>query len=299
MMTILKCEMVDVGDEVQALTSDSAAGRRNVFLHLLFRLRLSVVLACIACLPVTAAAAFDHAHQKWDMLTKKHVFLINDGGASQVDYAGFKAQRASLKAHLDEIAAVSTDEYNNFTKDQKLAFLINAYNAYTVEFILTKYPDIESIKDLGSFFSSPWKKTLFPLLGELRSLDEIEHGLIREPDVFDDPRIHMAVNCASVGCPALRNEAYVAQRLDAQMDDAVRRFLSDRSRNRADAKGLQVSSILKWYAHDFEMKAGSVANWLAAYAQQLSDDAQIQAAVQNAALRVRYLKYDWTLNDRR
>lgn len=173
------------------------------------------------------------------------------------------------------------------------------YNAYTIDFVLSEYPNIDSIKELGSLFSSPWKKKLFPLFGEKRSLDEIEHGMIRKPGDFDDPRIHMAVNCASIGCPALRDEAFVAQQLDTQLEDGVRRFLGDSSRNRADEKGLWVSKIFDWYAVDFKKQSGSVAKWLAAYAKELSSDSQVRAAVTKGSLRVRYLDYDWALNDRR
>ncbi len=246
-----------------------------------------------------AQAAFDHSHAKFDALLKQHVTWISSGGASEIDYAAIKRDPSLLKSYLAEISAVTSEQYRGFSQPQKLAFLINAYNAYTIDFILTEYPDIESIKDLGSLFSSPWKKKLFALLGEKRSLDEIEHGMIREPGRFDDPRIHMAVNCASIGCPALRDEAFVAERLDAQLDDSVRRFLGDRSRNRADKKELWVSKIFDWYAEDFEKQAGSVAKWLARYAEQLSDDSQVRAAVASASLRVRFLDYDWALNDRR
>lgn len=246
-----------------------------------------------------AQAAFDHSHAKFDALLKQHVTWISSGGASEIDYAAIKRDPSLLKSYLAEISAVTSEQYRGFSQPQKLAFLINAYNAYTIDFILTEYPDIESIKDLGSLFSSPWKKRLFPLLGEKRSLDDIEHDMIRKPGDFDDPRIHMAVNCASVGCPALRNEAYVAKRLDAQLDDAVNRFLSDRSRNRADDKGLWVSKIFDWYAGDFEKQSGSVAAWLAPHAAELSEDPAVRAGIAAASLRIRYLDYDWSLNDLR
>lgn len=261
-------------------------------------LMVAVMLA-FALFSPGVQAAFDHSHATLDALLKQHVVWISDGGASQIDYAAIKREPSALKDYLAEVAAVTLQQYRGFSRPEKLAFLINAYNAYTIDFVLTGYPDIKSIRDLGSLFSSPWKKRLFPLLGKKRSLDGIEHGMIREPGVFDDPRIHMAVNCASIGCPALRNEAYVAQRLDTQIDDAVRRFLGDRSRNRADQKGLWVSKIFDWYAEDFEKQAGSVAAWLAPYAGQLSDEPQIQSALANRSLRVRYLDYDWTLNDLR
>ena len=246
---------------------------------------------------VPAQAAFDHGHGGFDALLRQHVVLISDGTASEVDYAAFQSKRAALQAYLSELAAVSPGEYDAFNRDQKLAFLINAYNAYTIDFILTRYPDIESIRELGTLFNNAWKKRLFPLLGEKRTLDEIEHEMIRKPGDFDDPRIHMAVNCASIGCPALRNEAFVASRLDEQLNDATKRFLSDRSRNRADAKALRVSKIFDWYDEDFINHSGSVAQWLASYAAQLSDDPEIQQAVRAGSLRVRHLDYDWALND--
>ena len=281
--------------QYRALSCVFVSLRRKVLaVSLLFAL---VLLATLAA--GSAHAAFDHSHSRLDSLLGQHVVWIADGHASQVDYAAIKRDPSLLKGYLNEIAAVSSDEYRGFSKPQQLAFLINAYNAYTIDFILTEYPDLESIKDLGSFFSSPWKKRLFPLLGEKRSLDEIEHGMIREPGVFDDPRIHMAVNCASIGCPALRDEAFVAERLDAQLEDGVRRFLGDRSRNRADEKALWVSKIFDWYAVDFEKKSGSVAKWLARYAEQLSSDPQVQSSVSSASLRVRHLDYDWALNNRR
>ena len=274
-------------------------GARLCSALLRWTLALSAVLFVTGLFTTGAQAAFDHGHAKFDALLKQHVTWISNGGASQVDYAAIKRDPSLLKGYLDEIAAVSNEEYADFAKPQQLAFLINAYNAYTIEFVLTEYPNIESIKELGSLFSSPWKKKLFPLLGEKRSLDEIEHGMIRKPGDFDDPRIHMAVNCASIGCPALRDEAFAAERLDMQLEDGVRRFLGDSSRNRADQKGLWVSKIFDWYAVDFKKQSGSVAKWLAPYAEQLGSDAQIRAAVASGSLRVRHLDYDWALNDRR
>jgi hypothetical protein len=246
-----------------------------------------------------AQAAFDHSHAKFDTLLQRHVVWTRNGVASEVDYAAINRDRSLLRDYLAEVAAVTNEEYRDFTRSEQLAFLINAYNAYTIDFVLTKYPDIDSIRDLGSLFNSPWKKRFFPLLGEKRSLDEIEHGMIRKPGDFDEPRIHMAVNCASVSCPALRDEAFVSERLDTQLEDSVRRFLGDSSRNRADENGLWVSKIFDWYAVDFKKQAGSVAKWLAAYAEQLSNDPKIRAGVASASLRIRHLDYEWALNDRR
>lgn len=248
-----------------------------------------------------ALAAFDHRHAAWDALVKKHVFPIDNGVATQVHYAAFKRDRAALKTYLDALSAVPQSEFNSWSKPEQLAFLINAYNAFTVELILTRYPDLESIQDFGKFFNNPWKKKFFNLFGKPATLDEVEHGLIRAEGVYDDPRIHMAVNCASIGCPALRNEAFVAQRLDEQLEDGVRRFLSDRSRNRLNRGVLEVSKIFDWYGKDFTKGfrgARTVETFLAAYAPQLSDKTDEQQRIREAKARLKFLDYDWALNDR-
>lgn len=245
-----------------------------------------------------AAAAFDHSHAQWDGLLVKHVSWTAAGHASVVDYKGMQGDRKALKEYLAALSRVTQQEYDSWTKPQRLAFLIDAYNAFTVDLILTRYPDLKSIKDLGSLIQSPWKKRFFELLGKPRTLDELEHGIIRAPGAFDDPRIHMAVNCASIGCPALRPEAFVAEKLDQQLEDSVQRFLSDRGRNRAEADALRVSKIFDWYGDDFAVKAGSVANWLARYADSLTADPAVQRNIREAKLPVRFLDYDWMLNAR-
>ncbi|MCP5159180.1 MAG: DUF547 domain-containing protein [Gammaproteobacteria bacterium] len=247
------------------------------------------------------ALAFDHRHADWDALLKQHVVLISEGHASQVDYAGFKADRAVLKSYLDALSAVNESDYRRWSKSQQLAFLINAYNAFTVELILTRYPDLKSIKELGSVFQSPWKKAFFTLLGQERSLDDIEHGLIRAPGRFDEPRIHVAVNCASIGCPMLRNEAFVASSLDTQLEDSMRRFLADHSRNRFDAanKTLLVAKIFDWYQDDFKngyQGFSSLDATFARYADVLGDTPLAQDAIRKGGLKIRYLDYDWALN---
>ena len=248
------------------------------------------------------AIPFDQGHTGWQGLLQRHVVVAADGTRSAVDYAAMQADRAAFDAYLAQISAVSEATFSRWTKDQRLAFLINAYNAFTIELILTRYPDLNSIRDLGSTFSSPWKESFFTLLGSRRSLDEIEHGLIRKPGAFDDPRVHFALVCASVGCPMLRNEAYVAERLDAQLDDGMRRFLADRTRNRYDPAGrrLEVSQIFDWYGGDFAQGHrgfNSVAATLALFAGELADQAADQAAIRAESVPIEFLDYDWRLND--
>jgi hypothetical protein len=249
--------------------------------------------------PLNSHAAFDHSHAPWNALLKKHVVWIAEGKASQVDYAGFANDKSALQAYLASVAQVTRQDYDSFTSPQKLAFLINIYNARTVELILTGYPDVKSIKDLGSLLTSPWKKKFFRLFGEEKSLDEIEHGLIRAPGVFDEPRIHMAVVCASVGCPALRDEAFVAERLDAQLEDNVNRFLSDHNRNRYNkgSQTLEVSKIFDWYGKDFAARFGSVGGFLVQHARQLASNDDEERALRGGKPKISFLDYDWRLND--
>lgn len=248
----------------------------------------------LALLPVLAQASFDHA--AWDSLVRRHVVPIQQGASTQVDYAAFAQDRAALKRYLDALGAVSRAQFDSWGKPDQLAFLINAYNAWTLELILTKYPDLTSIKDLGSLLNSPWKKRFIPLLGETRSLDDLEHGLIRGSGRYGEPRIHFAVNCASIGCPALRAEAFVGSKLEAQLADATRAFLADRSRNRFEGGCMQVSMIFKWYREDFERASGTLGRWLATQSPALGLADPQARALAEGSIDIDFLDYDWRLN---
>ncbi|MCP5420476.1 MAG: DUF547 domain-containing protein [Gammaproteobacteria bacterium] len=263
---------------------------------------LLALLFLVTGLANHSVLAFDQQHLRWDALLKKHVVWIAQGTASRVDYAGFQQDENTLRNYLQTLSAVSRQEFSAWSKPQQLAFLINAYNAFTIELILTRYPNLESIKDLGSLLRSPWKQRFFTLLGEHRNLDEIEHGMIRAKGVYDEPRIHVAVVCASIGCPALRDEAYVAQRLDAQLEDSFKRFLADRSRNRYNATSgqLEVSKIFDWYREDFSSgyrEFTSLPQVFARYADTLADEDGIRQRIRAEQADIVFLKYDWKLND--
>ncbi len=258
---------------------------------------LAFVLALLMGASSWAQSGVDHSHAAWDALVKRHVKWLPDNKQSRVDYAAFKADRAALQQVLAAYSAVTPTSFDGWSKPQQMAFLINAYNAFTVELILGKYPDLKSIKDLGSFVQSPWKKKFFRLLGEERTLDWIEHEQLRPNHA--DPRVHAAVNCASIGCPALRNEAFTADKLEAQLDDGMQRFMADRSRNRVRDGRLEVSLIFKWFREDFEKGHKGFAKLedvFARYAAALSDDAGDQAKLRAKALPVAFLDYDWSLN---
>lgn len=270
----------------------------------------ALLLAAALCLcPV--AHAFDHSHAAWDALVKRHVKLVDGGKASQVRYADFARDRAALKAYLAEVSRVGEAEFGGWPKAQQMAFLVNAYNAWTVELILTKYPDLKSIRDLGNIvFNSPWKKKFFTLLGRESYLDQVEHEILRKPGAYDEPRVHYAVNCASLGCPMLREEAFVAARLDAQLEEQARRFLSDRTRNRFDPRTgkLEVSEIFKWFKEDWTSGYRGIGGgpavtsreqYFARYADLLADSPADRRLVAEGKAPIAHLDYDWSLNDAR
>jgi hypothetical protein len=232
------------------------------------------------------AQAFDHSHGAWGALLERHVLVLEGGNASRVRYAGMASERAQLERYLDTLSRVPRAEFDAWPREERMAFLINAYNAFTVEKILLRYPDIRSIWDYGKLFGNPFKDQFFSLLGRRASLDWIEHDMLRK--AYRDARVHYALNCASVACPMLRAEAYVAARLDAQLEDQARRFLSDGTRNRYRDGRLEVSRIFDWYKEDFEPRG----EYFARYASLLGGDA---AAVR--AARITFLDYDWALND--
>ena len=171
------------------------------------RVRLVLMLALASMLGAgNAWAQFDHKHAAWDVLLKKHVRWLADHRQSRVDYAGLRADRDALARVLDAYSAVPAIDFEGWTKPQQMAFLINAYNAYTIALVLRRYPDLKSIKDLGSLIESPWRKKFFTLLGEPRHLDWIEHDQLRRR--YRDWRIHAASGASrtcSRGTPASKS----------------------------------------------------------------------------------------------
>lgn len=261
-------------------------------------------LALVASLPAvpaadpastTPTAAFE---QGLSALLSRHVRWNAAGTATSVDYAGVRRDREVLQLLLDQSSGVAGAAFAAWSLAARQAFLVNAYNLWTLALIADAPPETESIRDLGSWFRSPWKRAFIPLLGATRSLDDIEHDLLRGAPDFNEPRIHFAVNCASIGCPALRPEAYGATRWEAQLDDQTRRFLRDRTRNRVLERAplsLGISAIFDWYGDDFE-PAGGVSGFLARYPDALGLTADETVALREGAARIEFLDYDWRLN---
>lgn len=260
---------------------------------------LMILLTALTCSPAWADA---FRHDAWDALLRQNVVRLRDGQATGVDYAGMGADQQRLSGYLDAVSAVTQAQFDAWLPNEQLAFLINAYNAWTVQLVLTAYPGIESIRDLGSLLKSPWRKKFIPLLGRTRSLDDIEHTMIRGSGRYHEPRIHFAVNCASIGCPALRAEAFRGDRLGAQLENQTRLFLSDRSRNGRVGDTLRVSPIFKWYREDFEQGWHGLKDlraFLAAYAGVLGLSDADATELRAGGMRVEFGDYDWQLNDQR
>lgn len=234
-------------------------------------------IGLILLLPSTAWSASNHQIFA-ELLTK-----YNHSG--EVDYAGFKREETRLDAYLEDLAKIDPD---SLARDERFAFYVNAYNAWTIKLILSGYPGVESIKDLGSFFKSPWKKKFVKLDGKITTLDSIEHDILRPQ--FKDPRVHVAVNCASKGCPPLWGEPFSGSRLDAQLNAATRAFVNNPRFNRLEKNTLFVSSIFKWFSEDFN---DDIIGFFEQYASPKLKNAII---TRRSSLEVEYLDYDWSLN---
>ena len=202
-----------------------------------------------------------------------------------VDYQGFKKEEGKLDRYL---RILEKTDPKTLSRKEQFAFYIDAYNAWTIKLILSGYPGIKSIKDLGSLFKSPWKKKIARIDGDVISLDNIEHDILRPR--FKDPRIHFVVNCASKSCPPLRSEPYEGDVLDNQLTEMAKTFINAPERNHLQRNTLYVSSIFKWYSEDFN---DDIVGFFTKYAQgELRDGLKKHAG----EIEVEYLDYDWTLN---
>ena len=249
---------------------------------------LVFVLVSVLLAPAANAActSIDHSHAAWTAILAR---WVRDG---RVDYRGLKREGgAQLSAYLDTLSGACASDYEHWTRDQRIAFWINAYNAFTIRQILDHYP-ISSIRKIGLLPGAAFRREFIPmegLKGGRVSLDDIEHRTLRSD--FKEPRIHFALVCAARSCPPLRSEAYRASDLDRQLDDQTRTFLRNQGMNRLDAatSTLYLSSIFEWFRGDFETAAGSLASFVLRY---MGDK-----RVTGTDVRVKFLEYDWSLNE--
>lgn len=246
-----------------------------------------------------SASAAPPNHTLWNQLLQKNVISLKTGISTSVNYKGMAQSREDLLGYLKRLSSVTKVEFERWDSAVQLAFLINAYNAWTIELVLTKYPNLQSIKDLGGFFTSPWRKNFIPMFGKNVSLDYIERQLIFGKNGYSNPRVHFALNCASKGCPTLRKEAYTGAKLERQLENQAQLFLSDFSRNRFNGKELEVSSIFKWYRSHFEggeMGFHSLHDFLVLYADNLSVPKEHVSQLTSKKMDIKFLEYDWRLN---
>ncbi len=233
-------------------------------------------------------------HSLWTILLQKHV--TQDG---TVNYKGFIEDKEAFDNYL-QILSNNPPDKKTWSEDEQLAYWINVYNAYTVKLIVDHYP-LKSIKDIKNgipFINSVWDIKFFSIGGEEMTLNDVEHTMIRKE--FNEPRIHFAVNCASFSCPALLNEAYIAERLDEQLTEQTRIFLADTGKNNlSDSNTIVISNIFKWYSTDFtnagwwsrlfggKNRTGNLVKYITPY----TDTPLTKKTT------VKFMKYDWSLNE--
>lgn len=220
--------------------------------------------------------AFDHQHQAWTDFTSRYV--VKD----KFDYQAAASKQGQVAEYLNSVKAVDKASFGEWSEQERLAFLINLYNAATIDLVLKHYP-IDSIREINN--GEPWKLKVVDVFGKMVSLDHLEHQMIRK--WFAEPRIHFAVNCASVGCPSLRNEAYVAKRLDRQLEQQTREFLLDEKHNSVQQNSVVLSSLFDWYGEDFVKQSGSLEKFIVAYLPEAKGKS------------IRFGDYDWSLNSTR
>jgi hypothetical protein len=210
---------------------------------------------------------------------------VRDG---RVDYAGLRGDSGGLDGWLAAAAKVPEAAFQGWPRAERLAFLVNLYNAATLRLILDHYP-LESIRKIGPVWdpNKAWKLPVVAVFGRTVSLNQIEHEMIRP--VFKEPRVHFALVCAAKGCPPLRSEAYAADRLEAQLDDQAKVFLGQRAKNRTEAaiRTAYLSPIFKWYMEDFGGSKAAVLRFLKPWFPA------------GDGWAVEWTDYDWTLNEER
>ena len=218
-------------------------------------------------------------HSLYGELLNKYV---KDG---VVDYRGFKKDEALLDQYLEVLENI---EVNSLSRDEQFAFYLNTYNSWTIKLILRAYPGIKSIKDLGNIFKSPWEKKIVRINGDIITLDDIEHKILRAK--FKDPRVHFAVNCASKSCPPLISAPYRGSTLSQQLDESTRAFVNDPKSNYLKGNKLYVSKIFKWFPEDFN---DDVIGFVVQYAE---GDFKRELEAKKDNTKITYLYYDWSLN---
>ncbi len=266
----------------QANLLTGTGSRRPAWLHW----PVSTVLCLFALAWSPPAFALDA--ELYGRLLTEYTHEVSDVAGTRVDYRGLRASREwrQLVKSVRETSVEGSD------RDATLAFWINAYNIVAIDMVAGRYP-LESIRDIGSFFQSVWDIDATEIEGVAYTLGEIEHEILRP---LGDPRIHAAIVCASVSCPSLRREPYEAARIEAQLDDAVRTWLSDADKGlrvEPAERRVKLSRIFDWFADDFGGPRGVID-----FATRYSPPAARRWIGENRSeVTIEYFTYDWSLND--
>jgi hypothetical protein len=232
---------------------------------------------CLGCDAATAKEPASNApsHQRWNELLKTHV-----SEKGNVNYKAFIKDKDKFEQYLSLIK--NSHPNKQWSKDEQMAYWINAYNAFTVKLILDNWP-VKNIKNIGGA-KSPWDIEFIKIKDKTYTLNAIEHEILRKD--FNDPRIHFAVNCASISCPKLLNEAYTAEKLDQQLTARAKDFINRTSKNSIQQDKIIISKIFKWYKEDFTQN-GTLIDYINQYSNiQINKNAKIE-----------YKEYNWSLNN--
>ncbi|MHC4185658.1 MAG: DUF547 domain-containing protein [Planctomycetota bacterium] len=274
---------------------------------------LAALLAILTILPPYASAVDTNdtgfRYDDYAAALKRHV-----DKTGMVNYRQLKAEPQQLQSFVAVLAALDANTYEKWSKKEQIAFWLNVYNGLTLKVIIDNYPIKSSFfrsrvypKNSIRQIAGVWDKITFDVMSRKLTLGQIEHEILRKK--FDEPRIHVAMVCAAMSCPPLRNEPYIGQKLDGQLADQSKKFLANPRSFRADHEKtlLYLSPILKWFAEDFvnkhapeknigrhKRKTSAVLNFIAAYLPESEAN-----FVLKGNYKIKYLKYDWSLNEQK
>lgn len=212
-------------------------------------------------------------HKLWDVLLKKHV------KTNGVDYENFLKDKKALEFYLKQFESISLKEFN---EKEQLALFINAYNAFTVDLILSNYSNtLKSIKDI----KNPWDNKIYNIAGTKYSLNEIEHKFLREN--LKEPRIHFAINCASISCPPLQPYAFLPNQIESQLSDVTTKFINSPQGVRITENKIEISQIFNWFKKDFETEKTTLTNFISKF---------LNPSLDISKHKISYIEYNWNLN---
>ncbi|MBT7409468.1 MAG: DUF547 domain-containing protein [Methylococcales bacterium] len=244
---------------------------------------------------ITPSIDFDHHHRLWEQVLQQSTETVFN--STGINYAKLHKNHEILIKYTRLLQAVTSQQFERWTRNQQLSYLINAYNAFSILLVAKHYINddgeaIDSVKEIGGILKSTWEIKIFNLLGKYKTLDDLEHIAIRQN--FNEPRIHFVLNCVSVGCPKLKTAPYIATLLDRQLEEATRDFILDPYKNRIDVKEetLYISQIFDWYEVDFTTGTESVINFVL---QRITGDPLLRQKILED-YELDFIAYDWMLN---